>query len=61
MYLVTSESEFEILTQAMVKNRDMGSNFQIGFSRSTDIYFDASWRDKYDGAFSFSLSLLDKK
>ena len=36
------ESQFENLTQVMVKNLDLGSNFQNDFSGSPDTYFDAS-------------------
>ena len=45
----------------MVKSPDLGSNLKIDFSRSTDTDFDASWREKYNGVFSFSVPLLDKK
>ena len=60
MYLGTSESQFGNLTQVRVKNPHLGSNIQIDFSKSPDTYVDAYWREKYDGGFSFSLSMLDK-
>ena len=37
------------------------SNLKVDFSRSSDTYFYAFWREKYNDIFSFSVSLLDKK
>ena len=39
----------------------MRLNFPNNFLRSPDLCFKASRRDKHDGVFSFSLSLLDKE
>ena len=44
-----------------VKSPDLWSNLKIDFSRSPDTDFDASWREKYNGTFSFSVPLLDDK
>ena len=38
-----------------------GVKFSNWLFKITRYFFDASWREKYDGVFNFSLSLLDKK
>ena len=41
--------------------RDLRSTFDLDFSRSTHISFDADWRENYDGTRSFGLAWLLQK
>ena len=61
MYLLTLNWQFENLNLGQDFWPWPGSNFLIDFSRSSDTYFDASWREKCNGVFSLSLSILDNK
>ena len=47
--------------QVTLRSRDLRSNIDLDLSRSSCIWFDASWRDKHDGAWIIALALLVKK